>query len=150
MRILVDTREQRPLKFTPSGALTEVQYVMLPVGDYAAEYLDGSRCPVYFERKSLTDLWGTMTTGYARFKREMELAKAREIKLVLAIEGTIQNILAGCDYSQYAGESMIRKLMTLWLKYDLMPLFCGTREDMAYVIREFFESFGRNYKVRKV
>lgn len=149
MRILIDTREQRPLEFSITGALTETARATLPVGDYVAEYTDGSRPPIYFERKSLPDLYGTMTHGYERFRKELKRARAGGVKLVLAIEAHFLDVAAGYEYSQFSGESMVRKLMTLWLKYDLMPLFCGGREEMATMIREFYEAFGRNFKVKK-
>jgi ERCC4-type nuclease len=148
LRILIDTREQLPLKFKCVGALTETVRATLPVGDYAAEYTDGTRCPIYFERKSLSDLWGTMTSGYARFKKEMQRAKEADLKLVLVIEGSFTQVACGIERSKYSGESMVRKLLTLWLKYDLMPVFCDSREGMAYMIREFYEAFGRNFKVK--
>lgn len=121
---------------------------MLLVGDYAAEYRDGSVCPVYFERKSLGDLFGTMTTGYKRFKAEMDRARTGEIKLVLAIEGTYSDVLAGSEYSQFNGRSMVRKLMTLWQKYGLTPLFFEDREAMADAIKEFYVAFGKNFKLK--
>lgn len=119
------------------------------MGDYVAEYTDGTRCPIYFERKSLPDLWGTMTEGHSRFKNEIEKAKTRQVGLVLAIEGSVADVAAGYAYSKFSGESMLRKLMTMWLKYDLTPLFCGNRESMANIIREFYEAFGRNYKLKR-
>lgn len=148
LRILIDTREQKPLSFRITGALTETVRATLPVGDYAAEYTDGNRAPIYFERKSLPDLFGTMTNGYERFKKEMERARTGGVKLVLAIEASFLDVAAGYEYSKFSGQSMVRKLMTLWLKYDLVPVFCGGREEMADIIREFYEAFGRNFKVK--
>ena len=120
----------------------------LEVGDYGAIYKDSTVAPIYFERKGINDLFNTMTNNYDRFKEEMARAKEMGVKLVLAIEGTPATVLAGTPYSKFSGESMMRKLMTLWLRYDLMPMFCGTRAEMARVIFEFYEAFGRNYKAK--
>lgn len=142
----MDSREQRPLKFKTDHIVTEVVVEKLCVGDYGVRYLDHSMCPVYFERKSLGDLFSTMTSGYKRFKREMVRAKENGVKLVLAIEGTFGDVMEGVTHSRVTGETIIRKLMTLWLKYDLMPMFFESRVSMARGIREFYEAFGRLYK----
>ena len=91
-------------------------------------------------------MWGTMTHGYSRFKKELERAKKADVKLVLAIEGTPESVWAGFERSQFSGESMIKKIMTMWIKYDLMPIFFETRRGMADTIIEFYEAFGRLYK----
>lgn len=146
MIIHIDTREVNPLHFTPDGLLVDVRRTKLDVGDYCAEYVDGSRCPIYFERKSLGDCWGTMTKGHARFKRELDRAKTSGVKLILAIEGTDQDVLDGFSHSIVSGDTMMRKLQTMWLKYDLMPMFFASRKSMAWFIQEFYYSFGRLYK----
>ena len=57
LTLLIDTREQRPLKFKEGKIFTEIKSECLPYGDYACE-LDGFRFPLFFERKSLGDLFG--------------------------------------------------------------------------------------------
>ena len=57
MRIVVDTREQFPLHFT-----RETVVRTLLVGDYGCE-INGVLTPIFFERKSLGDRYGTMTSG---------------------------------------------------------------------------------------
>ena len=125
--------------------LTENRRVKLDVGDYTAEYSNGERCPIYFERKGLGDLFGTMGKGYARFKREMELAKKLNVRLILAIEGTSADVVEGFPHTSMSGLSILRKLQTLWLRYDLPHLFFPTRVAMAQYIAEFFKQFGYNY-----
>lgn len=146
MKIIVDTREQCPLRFTIGGNVTEVVSAKLEVGDYSAEYLDGERAPIVFERKNLGDLFGTSTSGYKRFKAEIDRAKRLNIKMILAIEGKPSEVVEGYKYSAFDGSSMIKKLCTMWLKYDLVPMFFDSRIMMATFIQEFFEAFGRLYK----
>ena len=129
--------------------VTEVRVEKLDVGDYGAQYTDGSYCPVFWERKNLSDLFSTLTSGYVRFKKEIKRAKEAKVKLVLAIEGNVGDILNGVPHSRTEGITILRKLMTLWLRYDLMPVFFDSRVTMAATIREFFEAFGRSYKVTK-
>ena len=121
----------------------------LDVGDYTAQYTSGELCPIVFERKSLGDLFGTATSGYKRFKDELNRAKASGTKVVLAIEGTVGNVLAGYEHSQFSGVSMLKKLCTMWLRYDLVPLFFDSRLSMAAFIKEFYLSFGRNFMGKK-
>lgn len=149
MKLIIDSNETIPLVFEMSDNLNEVVTKKLNVGDYVAEYSDGSRCPIIFERKGLGDLFGTSTKGYKRFKRELNRAKTQNIKLILAIEGNVSDVLNGYKYSAFDGLSMLKKLSTMWLKYDLVPMFFDTRESMATFIREFYEAFGRLYKGKK-
>ena len=146
MIIIQDTREQHPLAWVSDDVLTEIIVQTLPVGDYTARYTDGTLCPIYFERKSISDLFGTMTRDYARFKAEMARAKTMGVTLILAIEGSMTKVVKGHKYSRVPGKTIVRKLMTLWLKYGLVPMFFKNREEMAMGIREFYESYGRNYK----
>lgn len=112
-----------------------------------AEFKDGSLCPIYFERKSLADLFGTLTSGHKRFKAELQLAKKMGFQLILAIEGTLTDVLTGPKYSSVSGIVIIRQIMTLWLKYGLTPIFFSSREEMARTIKEFYFSYGRNFKI---
>ena len=63
LEIVVDSHERYPWKFTAQQATTRRQ--ALPAGDYAVE-LD-STIVAAVERKSLTDLVSTMTTGKLRY-----------------------------------------------------------------------------------
>ena len=143
MVILIDTREQRPLKF---AAAIETRVVTVPVGDYWTEYANGSRPPVFFERKSLADLYGTMTSGYERFKREMQLAASNRWKLQIVCEVTLTDVRSGFDRSQFSGDSMIKKLMTLWVRHGLATTFCDGRAEAADFIEAAYESIERNWE----
>jgi len=143
MILLVDSREQHPLEFTVDHILTEVVVETLPVGDYACQYVSGHRPPIVFERKSLGDLFGTMTSGYRRFKRELTKAADLKIHLLLGIEASISQVKHGYPHSNFSGDSCLQKVMTLWMRYGLQPVFCRDREELAWFIRATFESIGR-------
>jgi ERCC4-type nuclease len=144
MKILIDTREGKPLKFY-HPYIKEIINRKLDVGDYGCEFNDGYIMPVVFERKEHGDLVGTLGKGYERFKREIERAKQQDIKLILIIEGTMTKILNGTDYSMRDGLSIIKQLFTLWLKYDLIPVFCKDREEMSKYITEYYIACGKQY-----
>lgn len=149
MVILQDSREQSPLHFDLDSIVTEVVVDTLPVGDYSARYVSGRIAPVYVERKGLGDLFTTMTSGYPRFKREMQRAKDYRIQLILAIEGSLDDVYCGVRYSRFAGSSCVQKLFTLAVRYDVYPVFCQSRGEMALWIRELYEAIGRQYRVQE-
>lgn len=143
MIIYQDTREQLPLKFKLDKG-DELVVKTLPFGDYwASPTKESNEFPVMFERKGLGDLFGTMTAGYDRFKREMERAKQMECHLILVIEGSLRRVHEGYEHSQFDGASMLKKLATLHVKYDLEYHFCNDREEMARLIYETFSAIDR-------
>ena len=145
MILLTDTREQAPLDFKVGGAVSSIRVEGLPFGDYWAETEWGECMKVCFERKSLADLWGTLTNAdnHARFKREIERAKAEDFSFLLVIEGTFTGVLEGFGRSEFKGESMAKMLFTMWVRYNVYPVFCQSRKEMAKFIVETFEAYGR-------
>ena len=84
--ILVDTREQDPLAFSfPSEIGT------LSTGDYSVKGLEED---FSVERKSLSDLYGSLTSGRDRFRRELQRLLAYPFRRLLVI-GSEAEIAAG-------------------------------------------------------
>ena len=85
MEILIDTREQTPLKFSNSKSHK------LDFGDYTAsgEYYNKT----YIDRKSETDFKSTMTVGFERFKKELERAKKFDSFMYIVTESSIDKII---------------------------------------------------------
>lgn len=137
--LLIDSREQSPLVF-PKEINQEV--IGLPFGDYTA-MIDGKQVPVAFDRKSLGDLYGTMTHGYERWKRCMAKAKDCGHKLILITEGTYSDVEAGYSHSDFSGDAMIKKLETLAVKYDLEWWACESRQVMSKRILGTFQAIER-------
>ena len=148
MKIIVDSREQAPLPFEVGGVITEVIVEGLPVGDYWMRFEDGREAEIVFERKSISDLWGTLTNkmNHARFRREIARARENGLALVLIIEGTLSDVYAGNPRSRFKGLSMVRLLFTMWVRYNLCPVFCKDRAEMVRFITETFEAYGRENK----
>ena len=140
--LLVDSREQLPLSFKGIEGVDKVETIGLPFGDYTC-MIDGRQVPICFDRKSLGDLFGTMTHGYDRFKRMMAKAKEHNHKLILITEGTYSDVLEGYSHSEYSGESMVKKLATLSVKYDLEWWPCESRQVMERRIVDTFTAVGR-------
>lgn len=120
------------------------------MGDYGCQYENGWEPPFYFERKSLGDLYGTMTAGYKRFKAEMLRAKEAKVKLFLIVEAPLATVGCGFEHSEYSGDSMVQKLFTLRVRYGLETVFCDGRREMVRYIKEFYCAIGREYNEAKV
>lgn len=140
MKIIVDSREQKPLEFKH-----EVIRECLPVGDYCVRFDDGTSPKVIFERKSKNDLFGTLSQGYVRFKCEIERAKEIETKLIIIVEGTLRSVLRGCSHSQRTPISIVYQLFTLRVRYNIETVFCTDREEMADYISHFYLAHEKEY-----
>lgn len=77
MVIITDTREQLPYWIKLRKALI--------VGDYTTSKLHNV---FHIERKSLQDLYGTLTKGNRRFKHELFRAAWHRISICIYVEGT--------------------------------------------------------------
>lgn len=150
-RLTQDTREQLPLTFN-KDRFHEINIEALPIGDYMIEIWTGEtwqQAPITVDRKSLGDLYGTMTNGYERWKRCMERAKEHKVHMVLAIENTMTEVHAGYKYSQFSGDSMLKKLAMLEVRYDLEVRYFNGRREMSRWIEEIADALARNYSKPK-
>ena len=143
--ILRDTKEQEVLSFDHCEGIDKVEDIGLLYGDYSA-MIDGQQVPVFFERKAMGDLFSTMTHGYERFKKEMARAKGHGHKLILITEGTYSDVKEGYSHSEYSGESMVKKLHMLEVKYDLAWWPCESRRVMTERIYETFSAIKRMWE----
>lgn len=154
-RILCDTREQLSLADTFNKERFDIVTEGLPFGDYFAEIpnTDGTytQPPICFERKGFQDLWTTLVPCksnpdcHERFKRELDRAKKAGFHIILVVEGTIRDVHKGSKHSTFSGESMLKKLAMLRVRYDLEVLFFEDRRSMARWIEEVFDAVHRNY-----
>ena len=144
MVILCDTREQLPLKFS-HPYITEVAKKKLDFGDYGCKFRDGHVVPIYFERKSIGDLYGTMGKGYKRFKKEMLRSQEAKATLFIIVEGALTEVGKGYKHSKIYGRSMKQKLFTLWLRYGVQTIFTTSRKEMAEYITQFYLACGRQH-----
>jgi len=89
LKVKIDTREQKPWKF-PAG--TETVRGKLDEGDYAIVGLEGK---FGIERKTLEDIWASLTWGRERFKRELQRVKVKGyLSFIIIIEGSPRDF---CD-----------------------------------------------------
>ncbi len=140
--IIIDTREQKPLKFK-APYVTDTVVKKLDFGDYCCTYDDGTICPFFIERKSISDLFGTLGKGHARFRKEINRATTNGKTLVIAIEKSFNEVWDGYKHSKKKGIEIIRILNTLLFKYKIPHIYCSNRVEMQRRISELFYSFGK-------
>lgn len=146
LKIYIDKQEKIPLDFSVGGSVSNVDVTHLPFGDYWCSYETGETMPIVFERKAFGDLFGTLSGGMERFKRELERAKQANFKLIIVIEGTLSEVLVGSPHSTVKGEQIVKTLNTLWVKYDIPHLYFPNRSEMKRQMIETWSAVGRNFK----
>ncbi len=144
MRLVIDNQEKKPLLFK-KGVFGEMTTRHLSFGDYGIE-LDGKFAPIYFERKSLVDLFGTMGKGYERFRKEIKRSQEAKSTLILVIEGSMKDVFNGVEYSKIPGYRILKQLATLRVKYDLETHFFNSRREIARYIEDICLAVERSWK----
>jgi len=130
VKILVDTREQQPLRFNNSMSMK------LDFGDYAvgAPYYDYT----YVDRKSESDFKSTMTTGFKRFVRELERAGAFDAFLFIVVESSIEKIIKNNVFGPYRSNMPYvwhnMRVLTHMFPQKCQFVFSGSRKASAEII----------------
>ncbi len=137
--IITDTREQKELKFSQA---TEKECVK--EGDYA---LKGEEdLGIRIERKSLSDMVGTLSQGLQRFERELQRAVDKDLYIVMLVESSINDAL-GFDYLpqmrwvQAKPQHIFKNLRDLLNKFPLhfQVIFVDGRIEAAKKLIRIFE-----------
>lgn len=148
-KIIIDTREQLPLDFSRSRTFDTIGK-KLDVGDYGLE-VDGVLQPFIFERKSLGDLCGTLTSGHARFKSEIDRALSSNKILIVIIEGSYSDLITNNFKSSFRskikGYVVAKICHTLFFKYNIQFVFCQDRTESSRYIQDFFSSYLKNKQI---
>lgn len=127
MKIIIDTREQRPWSFPPEAAETAIG--TLRAGDYA---LAGDNWAV--ERKSLPDFVGTVVREWERFQRELARLPAPRVVIV---EGTLSDILAH-EYESSVEPVFLLNRISALLMAGVAVVFAGDATQAAGVAYHCF------------
>jgi DNA excision repair protein ERCC-4 len=124
MKILIDTREQKPYSFS-----TQTETATLPTGDYS---IAGAESLIAIERKSLDDLVSCLTSGRERFERELHRGKALDY-FALVIEASLPDLSNGRYRSKMNPRAAIQSLLTFSVRYGLPVFFVENREYGARI-----------------
>ena len=127
MKIIIDTREQLPLEFTGHETINR----KLDEGDYNIAELEDK---IVIERKSLQDLYHSITIDHQRFKREILRAKAKGKFMYIFIEGHLNEFysLKWTDRKLQTKPETLKKIIdTMLHRYDISFIECRSREFMV-------------------
>jgi len=145
MKIITDTREQAPFRFTDYDCemLTEA----LTTGDYS---LVGLADRIAIERKSLDDLLGCLTgDGRNRFERELARAGGLECFAVV-VEATMQEMAEGRYRSKMQPQAAIQSVLAFQVRHRCAFLWAGNRAgaEMAtyHLLRHYLRETTARYK----
>ena len=147
LRVSVDTREKVPLEFKRFDV--EIVREALKLGDYGAATLTNGEqlamIPVFFQRKGLPDLFGTLTNEkrHSLLRDQCLMAIEVRAKLILAIEGTDEDVLNGFAYSDVPGTTVMKAITTMWFRYDLIPMLCASRDVMEWRMMNIWKTWER-------
>ena len=143
MRVLIDSREQRPYTFFTWPEVS-VEVVALPVGDYS---LAGLSDRVALERKSLDDLAQTLTAGRERFAAECQRGRGLDL-FGLVIEGTVDDVLRGRYQSRANPKSIAQTLIAWSIRFDFTVWFAGNRQNGELMVYSILSKYLREAQTR--
>jgi len=140
-QIIIDTREQRPLKFKRPVTVKTLKY-----GDYAFSS-PRATCNCYIERKALSDFIGTLSGGYERLINEIKRAEDDGAYLVILVEEKFQNALSFkflphiSKKIKATPEFIFHRVRRITQKYpNVQFLFVNGRKEATRVVERIFTS----------
>jgi len=134
--ILVDTREQKPLRFrSPTKRAT------LKEGDYSITGCSG-KGGIVVERKSLNDLYGTMLKSRARFRRELRrMAIGGYGFTVVVVESSFLKVRRGHRLTTANGELVARMFLADCMEHGVAAVFCSGRVEAAVLVESMLLAY---------
>lgn len=140
MNIIVDTREQKP--WFASTKEHSVIKKKLDCGDYSIE---GYESKFGVERKSLTDAYGTLGAGRARFIRMLEKTKSYDFFAVIIESSLLDFIEHPPFHTKMNPTAAAQSLIAFSIKYNVHVIWA---EDRRFAQR-YTESLMKHYLKRQ-
>lgn len=136
MKIIIDTREQKPLEFPGHEIIKQ----KLDEGDYNTPRLIPY---LVIERKSMQDFYGSIIQDHKRFKAEILRSIEKKKTFYIFLEGTLENFYylnwGKRNYKMYP--STLQKIVqTMKERYQLIIIECETRTRMSELIIQTLEN----------
>jgi hypothetical protein len=123
--IVIDTREQTPLKFKDINIISS----KLECGDYATNVESN----LAVERKSLNDFYSTLSGGLERFKKEINRAKLLNKYIVVLTECKLNTVLyAKRRFGACSGDFVMHHMRQICREFDNVQfVFCDGRAEAS-------------------
>lgn len=138
--ILVDSREQAPLRFS---ADVRVEVVTLPVGDYSVA---GSTDTVAIERKRLGELATCCGSDRERFIEQIERLRQYAVR-ALVIEADLDGVLSKAYRSEIKASSVLGTLIKISNDWQVPVWMCGDARNTAHVVERMLVRVAKQNKV---
>ena len=144
--IIIDSREQRPLPITAFPVETET----LPCGDYTVKGFGTWENPQFvIERKSIPDLINSLTSGRARFMKEVE--KLRQFRFAaILIEGREADVVSGAYLSRVTPQSILASLSAIQVRAGVHVIWAMDRDGavtaLERLVRQFCRGVEKDYR----
>ena len=91
---------------------------------------------IALERKSVSDLIGTLTKGRERFEAELALLEQYRWKAIL-VEGRRGDVEAGIYRSLATPQSIMGSLRAIWMRFQVPTFWCDSPEGCAREVAWF-------------
>jgi len=135
--IIIDTREQRPLEFPPS---VKTERAKLDTGDYS---ISGWTSAFAVERKSITDLVGSLTNDRERFERELKRMTAFEFRRVI-VEGSYRQAVEYIWRNRRSHPAaVIGSINAFEVRYGVPFIFAASRNEASGRVANWARYFVR-------
>lgn len=136
LRIIVDTREQRPYSFN------NMRKKALIAGDYSIEGLEEK---IAIERKSLEDWINTILRSKRRFSIELRKLQSFDFAAIV-IEGSLSDILAGNYKSDVKPDALLGMTVGIMQEYQPVQIIFADDRPHAYaIVKKMLEIGADNY-----
>lgn len=131
VRVVVDSREQRPWDLSPE--FFEVEVRGLRTGDYS---IAGHEERFALERKSLGDLVNTVTRDWIRFRKELYRLAAMDVAAIV-VEADLVDVLAHKYESDAEPSSVLGRANAIFLDHGIPVLWWGPRPICTTMAQRF-------------
>ena len=149
--VIVDTREQLPYTFDSieiggQRLIVPTDFQTLQSGDYS---IRGMENLVTIERKSVSDFYGSITTGRSRLESEFERMEAMQFSAII-VEGRLESVLEPMLHGRKITSQAIRATVASWsVKYQTRWLFVASRVYGELMTFELLKQFHRHGTEKK-
>lgn len=135
-QILIDTKEQKPYRIP--GAM----FKALNTGDYSIAGLENIFA---IERKTLSDFYGSITKGHARFRKEIQRAKGF-LDFVIIVEALPGKLIDTYSNGRSIHPNSIRGTVKKWRnEYGIRWVFVRTSKEgrrfVEWQLKQWHEEF---------
>lgn len=142
--IYIDSREQHPLTFSISTKISALKFGDYKLNDEASSY------NLIIERKSVADLFNTMTSGIIRFKKELDKCKEADAYMVIVIENGLEtsknysSVLKKIAHVNISSEFVFHNIRDIIQSYpNVQFLFVNDRKEASRIIEILFKCDGQ-------